>query len=36
MKVSEQIVPLKYAVELPEQSGSVWIDDALALSGDRA
>ena len=36
VKVSEQIVPLKYAVELPEQSGSVWIDDALALSGDRA
>lgn len=35
VKVSEQIVPLKYAVEIPEQSGSVWIDDALALSGDR-
>ena len=35
VKVSEQIVPLKYAVELPEQSGSVWIDDALALSGNR-
>ena len=35
VKVSEQIVPLKYAVEIPEQSGSVWIDDALALFGDR-
>ena len=35
VKVSEQIVPLKYAVEIPEQSGSVWIDDALALSGNR-
>lgn len=35
VKVSEQIVPLKYAVELPEQSGAVWIDDALALYGDR-
>ena len=35
VKVSEQIVPLKYAVEIPEQSGSVWIDDAIALSGDR-
>ena len=35
VKVAEQIVPLKYAVEIPEQSGSVWIDDAIALSGDR-
>ena len=35
VKVSEQIVPLKYAVEIPEQSGAVWIDDALALYGDR-
>ena len=33
VKVSEQIVPLKYAVEIPEQSGAVWIDEPLLCPG---
>ena len=35
VKASEQISPVKYKVEMPEQNRAIWIDDALCLSKDR-